>query len=330
MASVVSLDVHPIVDELTKARHTAGSMNTATMTFVLFFDDATVAGWARERTRAVANKHPSRVIVFDDEKEPGDQHAEPSATRGEWIEVGVKGSTEQELAGALAMLALPEAPVVVMWLAARIAHDDRFVALARMATTVIVSSSAAENGSGPLRDLISFVESHPEISVQDIAYLRLAAWKETIAEFFDEPDLLEELTNLRSVDVTAGSEAEMYYLLGWLASRMAWTPASADAFSTAQGAKISFAMVRDGKPRRLSKVELRSDTVTFTAEVHPDDQNVVCLKVSGAKQRDERCSPLHSIGIATLTETAILAVRQDEVFVETLAMAKNLLEKQPQ
>jgi glucose-6-phosphate dehydrogenase assembly protein OpcA len=302
-------------------------MNAATMTLVVFFENEQIASWVTQRTRAIAEKHPSRVLMFDGTKNEGDQHAEPSLTRGEWVEVGVKGSDAPELAAALSELALPEAPVVMAWIATGIQADDRFVALAKLAHTIVVSSSVIKSDETPLRDLIAFVEDHPDIVVQDISYLRLFAWQELIAEFFDEPELLQELTALREVQVAGGSDAEMYYLLGWLASRLDWTPCAADEFCNSAGDIIHFSLRHEGSARRLSKVVLKSKDVVFTAEVHPDDPDAVCLEVSGAKTRKQRCTPLHTMDIASLIERAILRNTVDEVFEQSLTMAKLIIER---
>jgi len=323
----MTLDVHSIVEELTVARTTEGSMKAATMTLAVFLEDAAIAPWVTQRTHAVADKHPSRVLMFDGTKNEGDQHAEPSMTRGEWVEVGVKGSTAEELAGALSMLALPEAPIVLAWVATGIEHDKRFVALANIADTVVVSTSVLKTDASALRDLIAFVEHHPEILVQDVAYLRLAAWQELIAEFFDEPEFLNELVELREVHISGGSDAEMYYLLGWLASRLQWTPCAPDEFCNVRGDIIRFTLQREGTARRLSSVVLKSGNVTFSATVMENDPDAVCLQVSGAKERAVRCTPLHSVDIASLIERAILTTSKDEIFMRSLAMAKLIIER---
>ncbi len=325
----MSLDVHPIVEELTAARHGDAAMKAATMTFAIFFENPSVASLVTERTHAIAAKHPSRVLLFDGTKNEGDQHAEPSMARGEWVEIGVHGSNASELASALSMLALPEAPIVLAWIATEIQHDARFVALATIADTIVVSSSAIRNDESAMRDLMAFVTNHPDIVVQDVSYLRLAAWQELIAEFFDEPEFLEELSKLREVSVAGGSEAEMYYLLGWLASRLGWTPCAADEFCNASGGIIHFSMTHDGSARRLSRVVLKSSNVIFTAEVLEDDPDAVCLEVTGAKRRAVRCTPLHTMDIASLIERAILSNAQDEVFMQSLAMAKLIIERKP-
>ncbi len=322
----MSLDVHPVVDALAKARQDPGAMKTATMTFVIFFGDGEGADWVRGRAHALAEKHPSRVVVFDANKNEDERVVEPSQRRGEWVEIGVHDAAPSELDAALAMLRLPEAPVVLLWIAEALSADERFLTLARRADTTICSTSVARTDERPLRDLTNFVQAHPEIPVQDVAYLRLGAWQELIAEFFDEPDCRGELEALQSVEVTAGSDAEMYYLLGWLASRLAWTPLDGSTFAAKTG-NVHFKMVHDGPPRRLSKVVLASERASFTASVHPQDQSAICLDVTGFTACPSRCAPLHTVDLASLVERAILGRARDEVFMESLSMAKLIIER---
>jgi hypothetical protein len=297
--------------------------STATMTFVLYFDDPNVSGWVRERTRAVTEKHPSRVIIFDATKE----YAHHNGELGDWIELGAKGRTAHQMAADLAQLALPEAPIVLTWIAGKISDDERFITLAKMAHTAIISSSVITTDTTGLHDLTDFIDKYPEIVVQDLSYLRLSAWQEFVAEFFDEAHFADELHALYDIELAAGSDSEMYYLLAWLASRLSWAPAGPNAFTTPHGKKITYRLTHDGPPRRLSYVALKSPDVTFSASVHSTDDSAVVLHITGAKSRGERAAPLHTLDIASLVERAILINSRDEVFIETLAMAKHIMDR---
>ncbi len=324
----MTLDARPIADSLAQARHAAGAMKAATMTFVLFFEDASVGAWVRERTHALAEKHPSRVVIFDATRPLGEDRVEPSTARGEWIEMGVRGASEHELAAALRALALPEAPIVLAWIANGLASDPRFGALAEIATTVICSTSVIDTGTTALRELCAFMESRPAIAVQDLAYLRLAAWQDLIAGFFDDPALADELGRIRRVEIAAGSASEMYYVLGWLASRLGWTPCAADRLCNREGAEISFSLAFEGAPRRLERVALAGATTRCLAEVHAQDPNAVCLRVEGRRTHAERCAPLHSFDVASLVERAILTRGRDPIFIDALQTARHLIERQ--
>jgi glucose-6-phosphate dehydrogenase assembly protein OpcA len=322
----VSLDLLPVVDELAKTRREPGAMKLATMTLAIFFGSGEGADWVRSRAHALAEKHPARVLVFDANRKENEHSIEPPRARSEWVEIGVQGASAYELDAALTQLQLPDAPVVFLWIAESLASDDRFLTLARRSDTTICSTSVARTDELPLRDLCAFVEAHPETPIQDVAYVRLVAWQELIAEFFDNPDRRNELASLREIEVTAGSDAEMYYLLGWIASRLDWNVLDGETFGTHDG-KVHFSMIHDGPPRRLSKVTLGSTGASFSASIHPDDPNAVVLETTGSATATTRYAPLHTVDLASLVERAILTHGFDPVFNESLTMAKHIIEK---
>lgn len=317
----MSLDLHSVLGELTERRRNRRDVNVATMTVVVFFDEPNLGEWARDRTKALSAKHPSRVIVLDgtaaeELRRVGD---------GDWIELGVKESGPELLRSAVATLSLPEAPVVLIWVAQGIGEDPRFATLSAHMRTVVYNSSVLDSDDNAMRELVTFVKAHPNVSISDLAYLRLAPWQESIALFFDGKDVIRELFDLRSVEITCGSDSEAYYLLGWLASRLEWTSCAPDAFCNRFGVQIDFRIVREGRARRIRRIVLASPQTTFTAEVDGDAAEAIVLTVGGAQEHPMRCRPINNIDIATLVERAILTGHSDRVFVESLLAAGEIL-----
>jgi glucose-6-phosphate dehydrogenase assembly protein OpcA len=333
MASTVNIELDSVVGEVSERRRNRGDMNVATMTLVLFFDRDDVGPWACERTHALAVKHPSRVIVLD-ATQAGSQHrvaseceahAECVKTRGDWIELGVAGSPPEALSSAVAALSLPEAPVALIWAASANASDPRFEALSQRARSLVYNSSVLDSGDASLRDLLHFAKAHPNVTLSDLSYLRLAPWQESIALFFDARNVIRELFDLRRVEITCGSDSEAYYLLGWLASRLEWTPCSPDSFCNRFGVTIDFSIVREGLPRRIRGVTLSSSQTQFLAQTKSENAEAIMLSVSGAQQHPNRCCPIYDIDVAALVERAILTGHQDKVFVESLMAAGEVL-----
>jgi glucose-6-phosphate dehydrogenase assembly protein OpcA len=317
----MSLDLHTVLGELTERRRNRRDMNVATMTVVVFFDETGVGDWARDRTKALSAKHPSRVIVLDGTAADELRHV----GSGDWIELGVKESSAEMLRSAVTTLSLPEAPVVLIWVAQGIGDDPRFATLSARMRTVVYNSSVLGDDDNALRELITFVKSHPNVSISDLAYLRLAPWQESVALFFDGKDVIRELFDLRRVEITCGSDSEAYYMLGWLASRLEWTPCSGDAFCNRFGTQIDFRIVREGRARRIRRVALASSQTQFTAEVDGEAAEAIVLTVGGAQHHPSRCRPINNIDIATLVERAILTGHSDRVFVESLLAAGEIL-----
>ncbi len=304
----------------------SNTATAATMTFVVYFDDAGLSDSIRERIRDVDRKHPSRVIVLD-----GTRDAEPGTTshasREEWVEIPVRGSDANAIETAVAASALCEAPIVLAWIASTIAADERFPVLARRSQTVVCNSSIADGSTSALRELIGFIEAHPDIDIQDLAYIRLLAWQDIVAEFFDDAHLLDDLFNLRSVEIIAGSDAEAYYFMGWLASRLAWASCEKDRMCNREGATIAFNVRRQGSPGRIDRIALRTDATTYVAEVLDDDPAIARVEALGFHAHDPRFVPLGGLDVASLIARAIVTHR-DPVFHETIALSKQIIDTQ--
>ena len=317
----MTLDLQPVLDELTQRRRMRGDdMNVATMTVVVFFEDRAIGDLARERIHALAAKHPSRVIVLDG-TQPESLH---QVEADDWIELGVKNSGGGMLRSAVGTLCMPDAPVVLLWIAAGIGDDPRFTALSEQVQTVVYNSSLVDRADHALREFVAYVAAHPELPVSDSAYLRLVPWQESVATFFDSSDVLDELFDLRHVEIACGSDPEAFYLLGWLASRLQWTPSAPNALRNRFGTQVDFTISREGEPRRISRVALSSSQSTFTAQVDERGETI-CLHASGSAQKSQRYHPIANLGIAALLERAILWGSCDRVFHDALVAAGEIL-----
>jgi glucose-6-phosphate dehydrogenase assembly protein OpcA len=178
-----------------------------------------------------------------------------------------------------------------------------------------------------LRDLFAFASAHPVVPISDLAYLRLAPWQESIALFFDGRDVIGELFDLRRVEITCGSDPEAYYLLGWLASRLEWTPCAPERFCNRFGTEIDFQVTSEGRARRIRRVALHSSGTQFVAEIDDENAGAIVLTVTGTKPHATRCHPITNIDIATLVERAILTGHDDRVFRDSLLAAGDILSR---
>jgi glucose-6-phosphate dehydrogenase assembly protein OpcA len=316
----MTLNLGSILDELTESYRQRGcDANVATMTVVVFFESPAIGELARDRIRMLAAKHPSRVIVLDAAM-PGSMQRVDGC---DWVELGVKEAGPEMMRSAVAALRLPEAPVVLLWIARGIERDPRFAMLGEDAQTVVYNSSLLDVGHAALRELVEYVEHHPELPIADIAYLRLAPWQECVAIFFDGK-AVEELRDLQHVEIACGSEPEAFYLLGWLASRLQWTPCAPEALLSRLGRRIGFEIRREGEPRRIARVALSSSRSTFIAEVDASEETIR-LSVAGADEHGRRYRAIKNPGIAALVERAILWGHDDRLFRNALAAAGEIL-----
>lgn len=316
------MKLDPVLDELTeRSRARGGEVNVATMTIVMFFEDATIGELARDRIHALAGKHPSRVIVLDATQDESAQRVETA----DWIELGVAQSNPGTLRWVVDSLRLAEAPIVLLWVASGIGSDPRFAALSEYVKTIVYNSSLIDNGDRALRELVAYVKENPNLPLSDIPYLRLEPWQESIATFFDAKEVLDELFDLRRIEISCGSDPEAYYLLGWLASRLEWTPCGPNALCNRFGTQIEFEIRREGAPRRIWSIALSSSKSRFLAQVDDKDPDTILLSVSGSQSHAQRYRPITNTGIASLVERAILWGHKDRVFSDSLFAAGEIL-----
>ena len=330
-----STDVAAILDRLREARtaaaNAAGSSGSvATMTFVVFVDDAAHRPWVLERAAQIVEKHPARLLVLD--STPGARGAEASAVArtqgsleivGERVDLGVDGLAHGEVISVVRSLTISDVPTALWWTAARLLSSRTFSGLVELASTVVIDSSGSVGDSGTLGDVAAFATRFPAVTLHDLAYMRLAPWREMIAQFFDEPALRDDLFTIDALEIASGSAAEGLYLAGWLGSRISWEPRGRGF--EARGRAIRFDLVARGDRRRVLAVVLRAGEAVYRAEISDDDPDVACLTIEGRGERPMWCVPLRDVANTSLIERAILESGRDLVFDTTLETVRGLL-----
>jgi glucose-6-phosphate dehydrogenase assembly protein OpcA len=333
--SVTQLD--GILEELARSRVALSTgeigiaPTVATLNFIVFIDDPARREWVRERAVLVAEKHPSRLILLDACDTSGSASVRISARQttgstvlSERVELAVGGLDAQAITSLTQELSVHDIPTVLWWTAMRILESRRFAALIAQTNHFLVDGSCCGCDETTLRELLRFLTLYEGISLYDLAWMRLAPWQDMIAQFFDEPELSDELTSISSLEIASGSVAEALYLAGWLASALSWTAVNPHTFRTNTGRQVTFTRTSEGDLRRIVRVALATADSRFVAELSADD-HVVRLSVEGPKAKEPWFVPLQNVENTTLIERAILASATDEMFTTALRAARDLL-----
>jgi glucose-6-phosphate dehydrogenase assembly protein OpcA len=330
-------NVSAILAELCRARGDAtgdapGSSICSTMNFIVFVDAPVHREWVLERAARLVEKHPARTIVLDAsgatrgvEISTSTRQADDAALLGERVDAGVAGLEPSAILSIARELSLADIPTILWWSGARLLASRTFQGLAEMASVVVVDSSGMARDEETIRELGQFVLKYPNVTLHDMAFLRLAPWQDMIAQFFDDPALRDDLFSIAALEIESGSEAEALYLGGWLGSRISWQAIDATTFRARDGRVIRFTRAQKGDKRRVMRVTLESDDSRYSAVLSTDDENVVCLKVDGAKAKPAWWAPLHHIDNASLIERAILTTTRDPIFETSLETVRDLL-----
>lgn len=324
------VDLGAIEEQLKKARVASGSATATTMNFVVYVDDESLQERASDKALALADKYPARIMLLhtDDEgakvsiksRKAGDG----TMINAECIELGIRHMSPQAICSAINTLRVADIPNVLWWTSETVASEMLFDEMIVMMDTVIVDSSGAAPGDLAIRELTEFFNTGTATLIRDLAYMRLAPWQDMVAQFFDDKDFLNALNRIERVQITSGSCAEAYYLVGWLASRLGWKPCGRYELCYSDGRPIKIELKKDGELRRVLRVALSTSQTTFCAEL-TDSPDTVCLEISGGETAPQRCSPLQHIDNMSLIEKAFLVPAHDEVFEASLRVLNDLL-----
>ena len=326
--SVVSTSLEAIRAQLAHAKLSASTMN-----FIVWIDDPARRDWILERAAMLSRKHPSFTLVLD---HSGTREGDATVTttkcdgelqftvQGERVEIDVDDADLATIAGYVTGLSQTGVPTILWWSGMREASRPIFEALLPLIDTLVVDSSGGNPDDTAIRKLTEFYATGPVVVLRDLAWLRLHPWQLMIANFFDDPNLLSELYSIRRLHIRSGSDSEAFYLAGWLASRLGWTPSGPGTFTDQANKKIAFAHKRVGDIRRVQTICLDSETSWYHGEVTEDD-TVVKVWVEGEHAREPRLYPLQAIDNASLLERAVLEPGTDELFETALQSAGTLL-----
>ncbi len=325
-----------VLDELARSRaggDTRGAVpRVATLNFLVFIDDPARRDWVVERALRVSHKHPSRFILLDStdatsgvDVSVSSRASSDALMLNERVDVGVGKLGHSEIAHVASELSVPGIPTVVWWTGARLLASRTFAGLVDLAASVVVDSSGSARDEETIRELGEFLSRYPHVILDDLAYMRLAPWMDMVAQFFDDPALMEDLFSIKALRIESGSEAEALYLAGWLASRLSWEPLDTENFRARGGRVVRLERVLKGDQRRVLSVTLTSDDSTYTAALSDEDPNVVCLSVEGAKAKPQRHAPLQNIDNLSLIERAFLSTARDPIFETSLLTVRELL-----
>lgn len=220
------------------------AMRTSALNLVVYTESAAAAELAAETISRLAGSHPSRAIIV--EAEPHHEtssldaslsaHCHLAATgQGkfccEQVTITVKGEAAEHVGGVVAPLLLPDLPTVVWWQGEPPLASRAFQRLTEVADRLIIDSEAFGGGAGAwqaVRELQSALGDNRELV--DLAWARLAPWRETIALAFDDPHHRPLAYGLHNLTVTVSGPAApdapdaVGLLASWLATATGQAP----------------------------------------------------------------------------------------------------------
>ena len=219
---------------------------------------------------------------------PIDKKANNTLICCEYITLSGTAEALDRIGGIIAELAIADLPKFIWWKATPTPELPLFKRLVSSSDTVIFDSSSFLDPSDSLQSLAELLQQ--DTALADINWRRLAPWQELAAAAFDPPERRSAIYEVDrvTIDYEKGNESQALMFLGWLASRLQWTPTEYKA----EGGDYDIRRVKftDEKQRTI-EAELAGLPTADWGEIPGD---LVSLKLTSTNDDADCCTVLCS------------------------------------
>ena len=263
--------------------------------------------------------------------------------------VTLSGTAEalERIGGIITELTIGELPKFVWWKAAPSPEYPLFKRLVSYCDSIIFDSSSFVEPEANLASLSLMLQQG--VVLADLNWRRLAPWQELSAEAFDPPERRSAIYEVDKVtiDYEKGNQSQALMYLGWLASRLNWTPSSYEreggdydqrqiGFKDSQGQEIKAELAAiptadwgdipgDLISLRLSSTNLKADCCT-----------VLCSSTTGCMRMEagggaqscyvQQVAPLFDQNTEDLLGQQLQRWGREVLYEESMAVTAKILE----
>jgi glucose-6-phosphate dehydrogenase assembly protein OpcA len=260
----------------------------------------------------------------------------------EAITLAAAAAAVEDLPNTLVSLLVPDLPVFLYWRSLRAADVGLVDRIARFIDLLIVDSHTSKDDAVHRDRLLELLMDPPRsVSVRDLNWCRLTAWRDLVAQFFDPPSSRHCLREIAQVVITrtiaspGNVPTRTLLLAGWLAGRLKWLNRSArrigdDWISTWSDGGHEVRMQFRGHPAKagddpgISRIDLQMrDGSSFSVAREAGSS---CLTARAVSPSGEL---VHSVPQETMDESSLLVRElsfsgEDSGFQSALAVALEL------
>jgi len=216
---------------------------------------------------------PSRTIVFiteldTEQAHPWDVHlrlneayteADAPAIRFETITINADPKVGGHLASLVAPLLVSELPTFLWWPSGDFANSPIFQDLVEIVDRLIVDSAQLGSEASAVAQMRSLLDDEDDPWIGDFTWLRLAPWRQLIAQFFDPPAVRRCLGTVSEINIAyaqtrkdqSSGLAAALLTVGWLASRLGWEIVEPLERRRAGGWTAPLRGLGDGRPQDI-------------------------------------------------------------------------------
>ena len=305
----------------------------------------------------VTETHPCRAIVVDLSAEAGtiaahvtssclSTHTGASCLAREEVRLRTPMEVESKrLESIVASLLVPGLPTFLWWRGEPDVASPILIALSAHCDRIVLDS-------GDYRDSLSGIAAlHRAISggrlpeITDLAWSRVAAWRELTAQFFDSRQCAECTAHSRAARIAdlggAVVSSDALLFAAWVTRQLDWHPISPQAPSQEEHriacqragkiCEIQF-ISHDGNGRGLQSVQLIAaggKEATFSIERTADAAGLITTTQLGAQQRVQRTVRNRKLNLAEMLGRELSSASRDRSYERVLGVAAEMVGTAP-
>lgn len=356
------VDLREIDDAIKQLRmeRNVSSTQTYILNLVVFAGAEANADFAQSVAAAVAACYPSRAVIVHTVR--GDEGRVDAAitvatdasgayghSGSEEIILHAVGDGVRQVAATALTLLIPDIPVVLWWPGESPFVHPTFNVLMDASDQLIVDSARFEDTLAMLERMQSLAhDEYAGVIFTDLAWLRVVAWRELTAQFFDAATTRPYLDNVQRVSITYAVQPGLSVqpvhalLLGsWLATRLGWEAVpnlrrlgreillvlrQRETPVTIECSARPMADIPNGAILSVTLHAQAGDSgATFNLERSTDDANHIHATATIEGQPpQERVLPVGERDAADIICDEVSAVRRDHIYEEALRFLVHL------
>jgi glucose-6-phosphate dehydrogenase assembly protein OpcA len=365
LGAPVPVEVSAIEPELRRLWKTASSregeaavIRACSCNLVVFARDRFEAEALLPILAEISQWHPCRSLIACRESEEEDaghpatphMHAWISAqcsvpfaggpqVCSEVITLSARSIAATDLLNTVVGLLIPDLRVFIYWRSFNEQDRGPIEHIARFAHTLIVDSHATKDDPAA-RDRLMELLLHPPagIAVRDLNWARLNAWRDVVAQFFDNPALRHEVFEISEVEIerdialTGNIPTRTLLLTGWLANRLGWRIVSTERRddqwisnwrSRSGDVRVRFSGHASSTSRipGISTILLKTRSGTTFRLVREEGSTHILATTTGSGPQLNHSVPQESMDEATLLVRELSLSGKDTSFQESLTEA---------
>lgn len=219
-------------------------MRANTLNLVAVADSLDVAEMIISTVSQLRDFLPSRTIIFITDPKlvrPKTWHVDlkinETPMRGgdsgvlfETITFWTDHSSAGHLSSVVSPLLVGELPTFLWWPSGEFANNAIFEDLVEVADRLIFDSARLGADAHAVADYRTLIDEEDDPVVGDFTWLRLAPWRQLVAQFFDPAETMAALRSIDRVNIAYAQErsdrgsgfAAALLISGWLGSRLGW------------------------------------------------------------------------------------------------------------